>query len=143
MENATKALLIAGGVLIAIIIITMFLLMFNNLANIKKEQEDQTKLEQLTAFNNEFEAYNKKVMYGVDVITLINKATENNKKYADSEDYKIKVILDGKEITSSTDLVNDEDKKKSIYTCVQTKYNSLGRICEIEIELKHSSGGSN
>lgn len=136
MENASKALIIAGGILIALIIITMFLMMFNNFANIKKDQEEQTRIEQISAFNAEFEAYNKKIMYGADVITLINKAVENNKKYADNDDFKVKVILDDEEITSSVNLANNEDAKKSIYTCVQTKYNSLGRICEIQIKLK-------
>lgn len=142
MENATKALMIAGGVLIALIIITMFLIMFNNLSNIKKEQEEEAKVEQITAFNAEFEAYNKKVMYGVDVITLINKVAENNKKYVDNNDYKISVKLNGEEVTSSNGLIG-QDSEKSIYTCVQTKYNSLGRIYEIQIELKHQYMSTN
>lgn len=78
MENASKALMIAGGVLIALIIITMFILMFSRLSNIQEEQEEQTKIEQIVAFNEQFEAYNKKVLYGTDVITVMNKAIQNN-----------------------------------------------------------------
>ena len=70
MENATKALLIAGGVLIALIIITMFIMMFNNLSNIQKEKERQIEIEQLVAFNAEFEAYNKKVIFSILLLVL-------------------------------------------------------------------------
>lgn len=135
MENASKALMIAGGVLIALIIIIMFIIMFNNLANIEKEQEEQTKVEQVAAFNAEFEAYNKKVMYGVDVITLINKVAENNKKYATNNDYQINVVLNDEVVTSSSHLIGT-DEEKSIYTCVEIEYNSLGRICKMEIKKK-------
>lgn len=131
MENASKALLIAGGVLMALIIITMIILMFSRLSNIQNEQEEQTKIEQLAAFNAEFEAYNKKVMYGVDVITLINKVAENNKKYSGNIDYKITVTLDGVEMTSSSSLIGE--KEKYIFKCTQVEYNSLGRISKIAI----------
>lgn len=133
MENASKALMIAGGVLIALIIITMFLMMYNNLSNIEKEQEEATKVEQVEAFNAEFEAYNKKVMYGVDVITLINKVAENNKKYKGNSEYQITVVLNNEVVTSSSHLVG-KDEETYVYTCVKTEYNSLGRICKIEIK---------
>ena len=132
MENASKALLIAGGVLITLIIITMFIMMFNNISNIQKEQEEQTKLEQIVDFNAEFEAYNKKVMYGTDVITLINKVVENNKKH---DDYKITVTLDGVVVNSSSHLIGT-DAERTIFTCTETEYNTLGRICKIEIIKK-------
>lgn len=135
MENASKALLIAGGVLIALIILSLFIMMFNNMSNIQKEQEEQLKIEQITAFNSEFEAYSKKVMYGTDVITLINKVAENNKKYATSDDYKIIVILNGVVVTSSSHLIGT-DAERTIFTCTNMEYNSLGRLCKIEIVTK-------
>lgn len=134
MENASKALLIAGGVLIALIIITMFIMMFSRISNINKEQEEQTKIEQLNAFNMAFEAYGKKVMYGADVITLINKVAENNKKYSGNPDYKITIILDGTEITSSSNLIGE--KESYIYKCEKMEYNSQGRICKITLKTK-------
>ena len=138
MENASKALLIAGGVLIALIIITMFLMMFNGISNIQKQQEEQTKVEQIVAFNAEFEAYNKKVMYGTDVITLINKVAENNKKYSMSNDYKITVTLNGTVVDSADRLIADGEEK-TVFTCVKTEYNALGRICKFEIIKKQNN----
>lgn len=135
MENASKALLIAGGVLIALIILTMLIMMFNSMSNMQKEQEEQTKIEQIAAFNSEFEAYNKKVMYGTDVITLINKVAENNKKYSTNNDYKITVTLDGVVVTSSSHLIGT-DAERTIFTCTNIEYNNLGRICKIDINQK-------
>lgn len=132
MENATKALLIAGGVLIALIIITMFILMFNRLSSMEKEQTEQTEMEQLAAFNAEYEAFNKKVMYGVDVITLINKVEANNKKYLNNADYQIKILLNGIEINNSSSLIGT-DQEKYLFNCKKIMYNDLGRISQIEI----------
>jgi len=79
MENASKALLIAGGILIAIILLSLFLNMYNKMSSFQKTQQEQKKMEQIQAFNAEYEAFDKKVMYGTDIMTLANKAIENNK----------------------------------------------------------------
>lgn len=135
MENASKALIIAGGVLIAIIILSMFLVMYNRIANIKKTEQEQLKLEQLLAFNAEFEAYDKKIMYGVDVITLINKVSENNKTYFGYADYQISIKLNGTEIYESSSLIGT-NFEKNIFECTKMDYNNSGRVCKIEIQIK-------
>ena len=43
--------------------------------NEKKEQE------QLIEFNRQYEAYNKPLLYGAEVVTVYNKAKENNLNY--------------------------------------------------------------
>ena len=40
-------------------------------------------VEQLAKFNLEYEIYDKKGMYGVDVISCLNKAISNNEKYVE------------------------------------------------------------
>ena len=81
MENATKGLMIAGSVLIAIVIIGMLFYFSGSLNEYPKAQEIERQKEQVTRFNREYESYNKKKMYGTDVVTVINKAIDNNKKY--------------------------------------------------------------
>ena len=44
MENATKALLIAAGVLIGIIILSMLLLGYNQISNYYQQQSDNLSL---------------------------------------------------------------------------------------------------
>jgi len=81
MENATKALVMAGSVLIAIIIIAL-LYSFMATLTANAEQEDLRLLAQQTEkFNREYEAFEQKLLRGTDVVTVINKAMANNKKY--------------------------------------------------------------
>lgn len=95
MENAAKALGIAGGVLIAIIILAGLLYTFKRMSQIPEQQEYQKEVQELSKFNQQFEAYNKKLMYGVDVVSCLNKVIDNNKKskeYADGA-YDIEISI--------------------------------------------------
>lgn len=47
-------------------------------------------------FNSEYEFYNKEEIMGVDITTLINKATDNNEKYKIAKDEKGLYIQDDK-----------------------------------------------
>lgn len=81
MENATKALVIAANVLLAVMILSLVVYFYGTWRQLPQE-EDQAKLvAQAQAFNKEYEAYDKKIMYGADVISAINKAISNNEKY--------------------------------------------------------------
>ena len=97
MENAAKALTIAGGVLLAVIILAGLVYMFQRISLIPRQQEYTQEIEQLTEFNQQFEAYDKKLMYGVDVISCLNKVLDNNDKsqlYYDGEyDINIEIRL--------------------------------------------------
>ena len=137
MDNAAKALLIAGGILLALLTISLFVYMQQNLTTIKSAQDDKTAAEQLAKFNAEYEAFNKKYMYGADVITLLNKINENNIKYAGNTDYQIELIVynvDGISKLNENEILN---LKTNIFTCVSMNYNSTtGRINKITIQYK-------
>ena len=64
MENATEALLIAGGTFIAIIIISLLAYSFNNASYIPQEQVTEQDIGKLAEWNAEWEAYDKKMLYG-------------------------------------------------------------------------------
>lgn len=85
MENAAKALLITGGILVTILVLGMLVFGFNSLRRMPEQAELKEIQEQLNVFNSEYESYQKKEMYGTDVITVINKAIDNNLKYVDDE----------------------------------------------------------
>lgn len=81
MENASKALIIAGGILISIIVISIFYFSFGRLGTLVGESESDNLQKEIMMFNKGFEAYNKKLMYGADIISVLNKAIDNNKSY--------------------------------------------------------------
>lgn len=79
MENASRALLIAGGVLISIIVISLFMLMMNSLTDYQQSNNQSQRQKQLVAFNNQFEGYLRDDVSGVDMISLINKVVYYNR----------------------------------------------------------------
>jgi succinylglutamate desuccinylase len=119
MENASKALLIAGGMLLAILIATMLIFLNTNVKSMKKAESEKEAQEQLVAFNREYEAYNKKIMYGTDVITVVNKAIQNNKTMDLTDDVTkayyvnigIKLISDIKTEVDTTTTYPDKTTK--------------------------------
>lgn len=80
MENATKALIIAGGVLISIIIASMLMLMFNNLADFQKTQNEQKAESEIVAFNQPYEGYHRDGVRGNELISLINRVKDYNSR---------------------------------------------------------------
>lgn len=113
MENAAKALVIAGGVLLAIITISLFVYMTTATSRMAQAQDEKTALEQLVAFNSEYEAYNKRVMYGADLITVANKAINYNKSLEPIDsDKDIQITIKTKqnfEATEQTIIVDGND----------------------------------
>lgn len=91
MENASKALLMAGGILIAVLTIGIVVYMFNSSSGFFESSEDIEATQQITAFNKQYESYNRKLLRGTDVISVMNKATDNNKKNKEESDLQIAI----------------------------------------------------
>ena len=89
MENAAKALEIAAGVLLAVIIMSLIAYFFVQISSWPKTQDEMETAEQLSKFNLEYEVYQKSAMYGVDVISCLNKSRSNNEKYAEGGSFLV------------------------------------------------------
>lgn len=120
MENASKALMIAGGILLAILTLTLVVYMMTALTSMGEAQDAKTLAQQKTTFNKEYEAYNKRRMYGTDVITVINKATENNLKGENL--VEIEVYDENDQIMPINPITNVEEFKKYIFECTEVIY---------------------
>ena len=81
MENASKALEMAAGVLLGVLLLSMVAYFFTSISSWPEQQDNEKNSEQTAQFNLEFEVYDKKGMYGADVISCLTKAENNNKKY--------------------------------------------------------------
>jgi len=88
MENASKALIMAGSVLIAIIIISCLVLMINNLSAYQGLQTQSEEVAQIEKFNNQYIIYNRDDVRGSDLYSLMNKVI----------DYNIRQSTEGKEL---------------------------------------------
>ena len=136
MENASKALLIAGGVLIAILIVSVLVVTLNIVNSNQKTREKALATEQLAEFNQKYEAYNKKALRGTDIITLMKMAIENNNSATSDNPYYINVVIDlGSdkiEDSSKRTVILDKDKKVK---SDETKRNSSSLAGTSKIEL--------
>ncbi len=137
MENASKALQIAGAILIAMLTIGLIIYLTNNISIIAKNREEQTKQKQILELNDNYESYNKKILYGADVLTVYNRATENNNNLTEAY-YHITIEASDTSGTAlnipyilSLDPMADDARifKTSIFECTEIIYsNTTGRV---------------
>lgn len=133
MENAAQALLIAGGILLAILTLSLLVYMSNNVSTIGTAQAQEKEAKRLAAWNAEWEAYDKTRLYGVDVLTVVNKAEQNNADYEDSELYEV-LIVDENDNKITAEYITDY--KKSIFECIGVEYNNqTGRVNKMTFNL--------
>lgn len=78
MENASKALILAGGVLISLLILGALLLMFNNLTTYQASKSQSVAEADVSRFNNQFETYNRNGIRGSDMVSLVNRVISYN-----------------------------------------------------------------
>lgn len=104
MENASRALVIAGGVLLSLIIIGVVMFAYRGITSLQKEKDISLSNEQVSKINEQIEKYTKKsVIYGSEVLSICNAIEDYSRKYPESEGYpkitaKIKIkAADGKD----------------------------------------------
>lgn len=120
MENASKALIMAAGVLIGILILSLAVYLFVSFGTTSKELHKEIDEQRIQQFNNQFTSYEKKDDITIhDVITVANLATENNSYY---------------ELTSSDEgnnsnyivvLLKNKDYTSNNYKPIQGDYNEI------------------
>ena len=86
MENASKALIMAGGVLISLMVIGLLVLFYNNLSGMQKIKTDSETEQQATEFNKQYDVYARDV-YGSEILSIANKIADYNKREADNKGY--------------------------------------------------------
>lgn len=148
MENASKALLIAGGILMAVLIIGLLMYVWISVGDYTSQAEDQKLKEQLTAFNKQYEAYQRQILRGSDIASVINKIRDNNKMYSEQAENQItwEFTLErgvvgalGKgtyreESSGQYDKIVQENKdnfkafKALYFRCSSIEYNKSGRV---------------
>ena len=126
MENASKALLMAAGVLMGLLIISLAVYLYTNLGLTANETLQKISESETRQFNNQFTVYeNKNDITIYDVVSVANIATDNNKYYdfakkiltsSEPTDYYVAVILEGNQIEYGTE-------KKALE--IQNEYNGL------------------
>lgn len=122
MENASKALLMAAGVLIGVLILSLAVYLFVSFGSTSSELRKQKEAQDLQKFNSQFLSYEGKEGITIyDVVSVAKLATENNKYYELDDrvrnfsegwnDYYISVTFEGRSIENNKDDQDDLLKK--------------------------------
>lgn len=80
MENASKALLIAGGVLISLMVISGLILVMRKVGDFQTANQDARLEKQTLEFNNIYESYNRKNIRGNEMVSLMNRVLDYNER---------------------------------------------------------------
>lgn len=125
MENASKALFIAAGVILALMVLSIGVYLFITFGQAASNTHKQVKEEQLNQFNSQFTIYQGRDNLNIyDIITIANLATQNNinNEIKDTErgnenSYYIAVDLDDRKISNP----DTNQKKEFGYGATQTE----------------------
>lgn len=97
MENASKALIMACGVLIGVLLLSLAAYLFVDFGSTAAKINEQNAQQRVVEFNSRFTSYENRTGLTIyDVITVLGYAQENNAYYVDNlSEYGIKVRLQG------------------------------------------------
>ncbi len=93
MENITKALLIAAGVLLAVMILSLLVIFGGQISGYFSAQHENKIIEQDAEFNAKFENYNGQTIRGNELISVMNKVVNYNTSIVGIEGDYDKVIM--------------------------------------------------
>lgn len=139
MENASKALLMAGSILISLVIIGALIFMFRNITGYQKTAGTVTEEKQIAEFNKEYTSFEKN-LYGSELLSLINKAVDYNTKNTADGYTPITITLEVKNGTGSNNA--SSLVKAGTYSINSKTSNVISSNLLVEIEdIKTKYGG--
>lgn len=98
MENASKALLIAAGMLVGIIVISMIIVSYRQISSYYNTKEKVEISKQLNSFNQKYIPYNRDNVRGSDLLSLINRIVNFNTINPDDEPITISIEIPNNEL---------------------------------------------
>ncbi len=134
MENASKALIIAGAILLAILLITLGIYIFQQAqSTVNNSGMSQAEIQ---TFNSQFTKYEGEKVKGSSVKSLIQEVNVNNSQ---DESNEHQITVSGVTASASgsaagyNQYLTSGIKNTKTYTVKITKYGTNGRITTIEV----------
>ena len=97
MENASKALLFAGAILLGIMIVSLLILTLNKVSDYQASSTELANANEKAEFNEQFTQYIRDDVKGVELISLLNKVVDYNSKSIEQSigelDYSKKITV--------------------------------------------------
>ena len=131
MENATKALLIAAAVLVAILIISLGLVVYNRASETVSSVDMSG--QEIQAFNEKFLKYQGDKKRGTEVNALLKTVVNNNlTESTNGNNGKIVSVTGSATVTTTTNVVPTVDSSK-LYKVTVTQGGQGGLVNKIDI----------
>lgn len=138
MENATKALLIAAAILVAILIISLGLAVYNKAAN-ATDSADLSQA-QVQSYNEKFLKYEGTSKRGSEVNALLETVLNHNMTVADKSQ---QIAVTGTiSLKVSDTSIGTRAATSKLYTIKCTRDGKSGLVTSITVSDNSSSGGS-
>ena len=129
MENAAKALIIAGAILLSILLISLGIMVFTQAQD--SIQNGGMSKAQITTFNSTFTKYEGKLKNGSDVKALIAEINASNASDAAEQNGRsITIKLDGNPITNTSKISSVKKYDVTFITDANTGYVNEADIVE-------------
>ena len=133
MENASKALLIVGAVLVTLVILGVGISLFTALAGNANSYRSTISDVKIQKFNNNFTPYiGEDNITAHEIVTLINLANEQEYKV----DVKVKRLHYDINYTTSEEFISKY--QNNTFSCTGTLYDAEGRITRITFRINHN-----
>lgn len=128
MENASKALIIAGTTLISVMVLGIIVFLINKFSIISDTYTSKLDTVELKKYNSNFEVYiNRDDITAQEIVTLVNLSQEKNNE--------TKVFFGNQDCTNNWDEVNKNEFLKNnitnFFKYKEIKYNTTNKVTEI------------
>ena len=148
MENAVKALYIAAGVLIAVMILSLAAVVYSSLQGYVENTNQQIEFNEINSFNTQYLDYANKDVSIQDIVTVAGNAYENNYSYSpdinqwniSDKSFYVQVLLNGTRIDQN---INDimvnllENNKDKVFVTDDISYaKDTSIVCSISFKTK-------
>ena len=128
MDNASKALIIAGAILIAVMLVSLGVMLYNTAAGVAESSIGSMEQLGVQGFNGQFETYFGGAKSREQVKGLIRKVIANNANVNNPT-----ITIDGAEPDQATEQAYYQQPVSTHYTIQAVTYSDEGYIQDIEI----------
>ena len=121
MENASKALIIAGEILIGVLILSLASYMIIQFGNFSKNMNEQMSATEIRSFNVNFTNFSGRANISMqEIATIVNFAKQSNNNYnaKPGDPYYVDVKIDGNSVLNNP--INnflEDNKNTKYYSC--------------------------
>jgi len=83
MENASKALLMAGGVMLTMLVVSILMYGWGTFSEYQTELDRIKEVENVAKFNQQFTNYERNDVQGYELLSLVNKVIDYNQRHSE------------------------------------------------------------